>query len=403
MRDARAKQEKQEAKEQKKALAMERKKQIQEIWERTETGQEFLDELQYAGYGVAKGDRRTKHTELNQDGQLTKNRFVLIDQHGQVSNLSRDLPRLVKRADIADRLGELQHGLKSVEETRQEVIERQQFYDSEQAKIDRENRELAAMDKDAKEKARLEEQQRKEALLAEVEQKEQPPERRWDDRLGKSKHAAIKSEILSKKTPVLSESNKQDHKDNSIDMSQKDVEKSEEEPSPIDLAAAQSKKWRDIIDQDREDDAHAALFENRLRKEYNFEALEIKGKRLKESIAASDTFLGRRTGKYQKLKEEEANHEKYIEETKQRIQERVDAFKQDRIKERPPHLQPVNDDVETSEQEQEQSENIADFTEAAREKSAQVSKEEAFKKRMRQTLEEEEKDQSQGLDIDLEI
>jgi hypothetical protein len=355
MRDARAKQEKQEAKEQKKALAMERKKQIQEIWERTETGQEFLDELQYAGYGVAKGDRRTKHTELNQDGQLTKNRFVLIDQHGQVSNLSRDLPRLVKRADIADRLGELQHGLKSVEETRQEVIERQQFYDREQAEIDRQNRELAAMDRDAKEKARLEEQQRKEALLAEAEQKKaearkehapapQPQQLTREQRL---QHSKPKLEELKPQTPA--------NDDHLVKLDR------EQEWSRVagTLRAQHNKKMEEF---------------------YKAREHERRIKELRAEVQKSDTWLGKVSGKNEQLQQDLENAEKSYLNMQQRLQEQNENFeakledmKPAELKPKPPDVTPEPEPEPKLVQEKEQVPPVSkEFKEVARDENSYV-------------------------------
>lgn len=85
----------------KREKAQDRKAEVTAIWDRTETGEAFLEGLRDAGYDVAKGEDA---------------RFVLLDREGNTFNLARDLPRLVKVKNLGERFGALEQELQSVED-----------------------------------------------------------------------------------------------------------------------------------------------------------------------------------------------------------------------------------------------------------------------------------------------
>lgn len=120
----------------KREKAQDRKVEVTAIWDRTETGEAFLEGLRDAGYDVAKGE---------------KARFILLDRNGNTFNLARDLPRLVKVKNLGERFGALEQELQSVQDV-QELRKQRQEYDREQAEIDRQNKELDAADEAAKTK-----------------------------------------------------------------------------------------------------------------------------------------------------------------------------------------------------------------------------------------------------------
>lgn len=330
-----------------------RKQEVSAIWNSTESAEEFLQQVRSAGYEVAKGDRSA---------------FVLIDHDGKSYNLARELPKLVKTKDIRMRFGELE--LSSIEEAKKQREE--QFY----------------FDRDKQEREQL---QRIEDAAIEQTQKEQEAELKEKNKEQKpTNQKSIKErfEALGKQSGV--------------EKLREKIKEREDDKDPIDIAMAQSKKWFDIIDRDREDGAKISLLENKLRKDHRFEDLEEKIKDLKKDLAKSDTFLGRKTGKHQELLNELEDQEIYFEETKQRIQAQVDKLKRDLIESRPPELRPANDDTEKSEPEKEKSDNVVNFEEAAKKSERQI-KEEEFKERMRreQKRKAQERDKDKGMDLDI--
>lgn len=329
-----------------------RKQEISSIWNSTETAEEFLVQVRGAGYEVAKGDRSA---------------FVLIDHDGKAYNLARELPKLVKTKDVRMRFGDIE--LSSIEEAKKRREEH--FY----------------FDRDKQEREQL---QSIEDAAIEQAQKEQEAELKEKN---KTKKPAPKKPIKERFEELSKQSG--------VEKLREKIKEREEEKDPIDIAMAQSKKWFDIIDRDREDGAKIAALESKLHKDHKFEDLEEKIKDLKKDLAKSDTFLGRRTGRYQELLNELEHQETYFEETKQRIQARVDKLKKELLENRPPELRPANDDTEKPKPEKEKSSNIADFEEAAKKKSERQAKEEEFKERMRREQERKAQERDKGMDLDI--
>ena len=67
----------------------ERKQQIHQIWKQTKDGKEFTKAMREAGYEIAQGDRAA---------------IVMIDREGEVYNLTRQLPKQIKKKHVAQRL-----------------------------------------------------------------------------------------------------------------------------------------------------------------------------------------------------------------------------------------------------------------------------------------------------------
>ena len=179
MRDERSKGEGREVKP-----SQERKKEIAALWEQTETGADFLNALQSAGYEVG-----INETYGEKSGRK-RSRFVLLDEHGTEYNLSRELPRLVKTKAIRERFAGYE--LPTMEVVRQQWQERQ-HYDREQATITRTNEELIAADK-AAQKTILEESEahRKEILAKQAALVRQQKAQAW------KKAQAQKAAIVAK-------------------------------------------------------------------------------------------------------------------------------------------------------------------------------------------------------------
>ena len=352
--------------------ALDRKKEITNIWNQSETGQGFLEGLKHAGYTIANGDKMTTVTIINEQGEKEKVKqpvLVVIDQYGTARNIARELPRTVKIKQVREHLGDLVHDFLSVEEAKSTNT-----YDREQENIDRQNRELDAADQTAKEKEEQEEN---------IKQTNRGKEQRTVP------HKPIQERFseLSKRPRIdkLREKMKEREKD------------------PIDIAMDQSKRWRDIINRDRADDAKIRAFENKLRQDHKFDDLEDKLKKLKKDLAKSDTFWGRRAGTYQALLKDLEDHQIYFEDTKRDIQARVDKLKKDLRENRSPEYRPANDTPKKPEPEKEKSDNLADFEKATKKTAARQAKEEEFKARMRRQQERtaKERDKEQGLDLDV--
>jgi hypothetical protein len=333
-----------------------RKREVSDLWNRSKSAEEFLEQIRAAGYEVAKGER---------------SRFVLLDRDGQPYNLVRELPKEVKAKAVTMRFEGLENGFLSVEEAKKQLLERQQ-YDREQAGIDRTNRELEAADEAGKKKAAQEQESK------------------------------LKEKRIAEKT--VQERFREHGRQSGVDRLRENIKEREKEKDPVELAMAQSKKWFDIIDRDREDSVKIAALENKLHQDHKFEDLENRTKELKKDLAKSDTFWGRKTGRYQELLDKLKDHETYFEERKQSIQSQVDRLKRELIESRPPELHPANDDKEKPKPEKEQSSNVSDFEKAAKQKASErQAKEEAFKERMRRKQEqkEQERDKEQGMDFDI--
>ncbi len=365
--------------------ALVRKQEIASIWEKSRTGHAFLENLKLSGYAMANGDKMTKTTTINELGQKEKIAvpvLVVVDQYGNARNIARELPRTVKAKQVREYLGDLVNNFLSVEETRNTNT-----YDREQETIDRHNRELDAADQAAKEKAKMS----KKPVQQDFNAKSDSGLKERNKTKGPTSQKPIKErfEDLSKQS--------------GIEKIRKEIKDREDGKDPIDIAMAQSQKWFDIIDRDREDEIRISALETKLRRDNKFEDLEEKLKDLRKDLANADTFLGRKTGRYQTLLSELEHHETYFEQTRERIQARVDELKKDLLENRPPELRPANDDIEKPKPEQEKSSNITDFKDASKKQLDRQIKEEEFKERMRreQQRKAQERDRDRGTDLDI--
>ena len=89
-----------------KEKALERKKEITALWEQSDSAKAFIAALEEKGYALAKGDR---------------SKFALIDRHGNISNLVRDLPKVIKTKEVMARFGEEYKLLSSVEKAKEQI------------------------------------------------------------------------------------------------------------------------------------------------------------------------------------------------------------------------------------------------------------------------------------------
>lgn len=87
-----------------KKSAKARKQLISKIWQKDVSPQKTIANLQSAGYVVVQGDRC---------------RYALIDREGEVYNLTRELPKLIKQKDVHARLGELYQDLPTLAEEKE--------------------------------------------------------------------------------------------------------------------------------------------------------------------------------------------------------------------------------------------------------------------------------------------
>ena len=84
--------------------ALDRKLLVTALWNQTTNARDFVDGLQSAGYDVVKGDGC---------------KFGIMDRHGHVHNLVRDLPKLIKVKHVMERFGPEYDRLPTVEQIRQ--------------------------------------------------------------------------------------------------------------------------------------------------------------------------------------------------------------------------------------------------------------------------------------------
>ena len=89
-----------------KEKALKRKEEITALWMQSDSAKAFTAALQEKGYVVAKGDR---------------SKFALIDRHGNVSNLVRDLPKTIRTKDVMTWFGEDYERLQNVEQAKEKV------------------------------------------------------------------------------------------------------------------------------------------------------------------------------------------------------------------------------------------------------------------------------------------
>ena len=129
---------------------------VAELYERSDSGRAFKAALQEQGYTLAKGDRRG---------------FVLVDQQGKISSLSRQL-KGQRAKDIKARLNDIEQmntaaqvqqelqksqtkeAGKEAELKQQQQTEQQEIYDREQAEVDAQHRLADAAEEHAKQQAR---------------------------------------------------------------------------------------------------------------------------------------------------------------------------------------------------------------------------------------------------------
>lgn len=93
-----------------KEKALERKQEVTALWQQSDSAKSFVSALREKGYEVAKGDR---------------SKFALVDAHGHVSNLVRDLPKTIKTKDVMAHFGEEYAALQSVDQAKTRIAARQ--------------------------------------------------------------------------------------------------------------------------------------------------------------------------------------------------------------------------------------------------------------------------------------
>ena len=86
-----------------------RKQMISRLWNTTDTSDDFLQVLEQQGFEVVQGERC---------------KYALIDQDGNIYNLTRQLPKLVKQKQVHKRLGHQYDELPTLEEAKQRQQER---------------------------------------------------------------------------------------------------------------------------------------------------------------------------------------------------------------------------------------------------------------------------------------
>lgn len=243
-----------------------RKREVSYLWNRSETAEEFLEQIRAAGYEVAKGER---------------SRFVLLDRDGQPYNLVRELPKEVKAKAVTKRFEGLENEFLSVEEAKKQLLDRQQ-YDREQACIDRTNSELEAADEAGKKKAAQEQEAQKKERQT---QKEMPE---------------IPFEIVEQKA-------------------QADV--------PV-IAPAYEKFDRER-EQDAKEDQKRAALKNKLHQFYGYEKMEEDLRVLREKAERANTALGRITGRYSELLDQLEARQKQMANVQQRMNEQFSALEKE--------------------------------------------------------------------------
>lgn len=258
----------------KKQKAQDRKKEITSIWERTETGAAFLEQVRSAGYDVAQGER---------------SRFVLIDHEGNTFNLTRDLPRLVKVKEVRERFGDLYRNLLSVGDAQEQMKDRQ-YHDR-----DKENREQ----QDRIDKAAIEDEKQKIARerLAKLEDKQEPKKPR---------------EMIREagQAPAPVNDNRAGYDDRHLDeLDRLRVRESQEQ-------------------------ARRYAKEAELRAFYKVEELEKEIKTVEAALANLDTTWGHLSGRYRKEEEELEAARARLENINSRIAEQRGALEAEIRKER---------------------------------------------------------------------
>ena len=127
----------------------ERKQRIHEIWKRTKKGNEFIKKMREAGYEIAQGDRAA---------------IVMVDREQEIYNLTRQLPKQIKKKNVAQRLEDVE--LQTVKQAQLAQEQAKKRNELEQAK-----REITGQTREEKIRLYLEKLRR---------QREQDQEIDWD-------------------------------------------------------------------------------------------------------------------------------------------------------------------------------------------------------------------------------
>ena len=235
---------------------------VAELYERSDSGRAFKAALQEQGYTLAKGDRRG---------------FVLVDQQGKISSLSRQL-KGQRAKDIKARLNDIEQmntaaqvqqelqksqtkeAGKEAELKQQQKVEQQEIFDREQAEVDAQHRLADAAEEHAKQQAR-----------------------------GGSKKESVSPSPLKDKQPT---------------SARPEAEKRRSIPSvkppTLDEIFASHQQWMKKVEEQREE------YERRFGRVYKerSQQAEKKIRQLEQAQSKADSIIGRLRGRYQKATEE---------------------------------------------------------------------------------------------------
>jgi hypothetical protein len=379
MREARAKK---EAKENGEAYQkiQDKKREIAELWNASKDGQAFLDNLRVKGYTVAKGDKESKRVKGNGIAS-----YVLVDAQGNVSNLTRELPKLVKVKHVRERFAGMEDKILSVEAAQKYLA-----VNREEAEIERTNKELDAADLTG----RNQEEEKRQSGLKEKD----------NDKKGRvAGHEERSGKVAENRSNKVEESKNKATSRAGGNIS--GVEKlranfKEKVPDKRKSSLPQVKDWGVIIDEERKAKGALNLFERQFNQKEELDRKEAELARLKEELKQKDNKRDREKGLYDEALERLKAHTANLEGIKAYIQQKKEQFKEElgKQQQKNPRVEkeePVEEKPVAPVKEHES--NVVKFKDAAEEKKA---KEETFKERMRRSRAQKNRDRGKDLDFE---
>lgn len=323
--------------------AIERKQEITDIWSRSEHGQAFLDNLKLSGYSMANGNKMTKVTVINENGEKEKVEvpvLVVVDQYGEARNIARELPRTVKAKDIREQLGDLVNQFLSVEEVRKVNV-----YEQSQENINRQNKDLDVADPLTKETSQKPKNpiKDKNTQTSEFIDKEQDNIKRINKELdAQDEHGKTQAKLPRKKKVEKTEKSLQSEFDLSKGDKKDKLEKSKLKPPKVTddknklkerqkglYAEAEYKSFADEFDEkidfDRRVGGIRQAFEKSLDDDKDYRQLLKDIEDLKKRIAKTDTIIGRTLGSHKQHLNDLADKQKTLDNANWRREEQRQA------------------------------------------------------------------------------
>ncbi|MBR9847549.1 MAG: relaxase/mobilization nuclease domain-containing protein [Algicola sp.] len=236
-----------------------RKAEIQQLYNQSDSGKAFSAALEEQGYSLAKGNRR---------------RFVLVDKDGRIHSLSRQLDKEQKKMYL-DKLSDL---VSKDLPIAKDIATERQYFDRDKQTAEQEQKIIDAAI-DAEQQKQL--QERKEKINAKPRSKK-----------------AEKPEREGNKKDISGSEDKSKIKKPNEPISNKQVKK-----SGLQLAEEQSRRWDKIIEYDRGAEVLRSKLKANLEKFYNRSEVAKEAEVLRNKLNDKQGLLDRIKGQRKKMKE----------------------------------------------------------------------------------------------------